>query len=122
MRRAAALCALAAALAPACRRQGPPGPVGTAGEPGGSGLGSYQIVRQGELIAAAGGLAVRARCPEGTRVVGGGWRTGDPSVSVASSAPSRRGDLWLVWFMNSSATFQQVEVAAICARAGRGGR
>ena len=121
MRPAATLGCLATALALACRL-GPGGPAGAAGEPGGPGLGAYQIVRQGEMIAAAGGLAVRARCPEGTSVVGGGWRTGGPSVSVASSAPSRRGDLWLVWFMNSSATFQQVEVAAICARAGRGGR
>jgi hypothetical protein len=64
--------ALAAGLA-AAGCQGPPGSPGADGQAGPSGFTGYEIVRLQELLPPASGRHFRLKCPDGKRVVSGGW-------------------------------------------------
>jgi hypothetical protein len=105
--------------------QGVQGPQGPQGPPGFSG---YQLARAQEFVAAGQHAEVTVLCPEGKRVLGGGFLVETPlDVKVGASAPwctdavcggNFVTDRWTVIVENTGAVTRQVNVAALCAFVG----
>lgn len=103
--------------------QGVAGPVGPAGAPGAAGVSGYEIVHGTHvLIQANSSATVRANCPSGKVVIGGGWQmdTG-PSNSLIQrgSGVGPFGGLqsWSASVHNTSAAIPAVTAWAICINA-----
>jgi hypothetical protein len=107
---------------------GPTGATGAQGLQGPPGFSGYQLVRAQEYVAAGQHAEVAVLCPEGERVLGGGFLVETPlDVKVGGSAPwctdvSCAGnfvtDRWTVVVENTGVVTRQVNVVAICASVG----
>jgi eukaryotic-like serine/threonine-protein kinase len=92
--------------------------------PAPGGLASYQIVTTDVTLPAGGFQRDTARCPAGTKVLGGGAQvvgagSADFETQIQESTPGTIGggaqDLWLVAVNNLSNTQRTVRIYAVCA-------
>jgi hypothetical protein len=110
-------------------RQGPAGPPGPQGAPGPPGA-----FRTTNITTAEGSVAKlcpssgdrncisgisEARCPSGTKAVGGGW-TGDNgqgplNATVSSNGPDGLDEGWVVAMINNSSAETDFHARAVCA-------
>ena len=91
---------------------GPQGPQGPQGVPGLSGLQRVHVVKD---LAAATSDAVSAVCPEGKRVVGGGFSSANVDVVTSTAASDLSG--WVVGGRSGSMN-GYLSAYAICAQVG----
>ncbi len=93
--------------------QGPQGPQGPAG-----GLNGLQYVVIGEDVPKTSSAAWSAPCPAGTKVLGGGVSSFNPSViSIQESAPLNDGAGWAVQVHNGGGSTLGIFAWAVCAAA-----
>jgi hypothetical protein len=97
------------------------GLVGPQGPPGTPGVSAYEIVSHKESVAAGATASVKAVCPTGKKVLGGGFNVETPTdVKVFASEPSDgAGNVndhqWTVTVQNSGTAARQTTATAICA-------
>ena len=97
------------------------GLVGPQGPPGTPGVSAYEIVSHKESVAAGATASVKAVCPTGKKVLGGGFNIETPTdVKVFASEPSDgAGNVndhqWTVTVQNSGTAARQTTATAICA-------
>ena len=92
------------------RPQGPQGPAG--------GLNGLQYVVIGEDVPKTSSAAWSAPCPAGTKVLGGGVSSFNPSViSIQESAPLDDGAGWAVQVHNGGGSTLGIFAWAVCATA-----
>jgi|SRR5919106_2545175 hypothetical protein len=89
----------------------------------GTGFSGYVLVRNQQYLAPGEHAEVSVSCPEGQRVLGGGFVIETPTdVKVAGSAPWEAGnfvtDRWTVIAQNVGTLTRQVNVVATCAFVG----
>jgi hypothetical protein len=108
--------------------QGPQGLQGPEGPQGPPGFSGYQLARAQENVGPGQHAAVVVLCPEGERVLGGGFLVETPlDVKVGGSAPwctdptcagNFVTDRWTVVVENTGVVTRQVNVVALCAFVG----
>lgn len=97
------------------------GLVGPQGPPGTPGVSAYEIVSHKESVAAGATANVRAQCPTGKKVLGGGFNIESPTdVKVLASEPSDgAGNIsnqqWNAMVQNTGTAARQTTATAICA-------
>lgn len=98
--------------------EGPEGPQGPEGPPGQDGVLGYETVFEQGSVDASSTEAVRADCPEGKRVLGGGF-SHDPidgmQVTRLGPAGVPPDSAWLAAARNTTDSPQRLTVHAICA-------
>lgn len=93
---------------------GPPGPEGATGPAGPLGLERIQADSPFNFVATK---EVAAVCPEGKKVIGGGYLFfyGGPTVPIRTNVPTLDLSAWLVSGTNFENTEWSVSAVAICA-------
>jgi hypothetical protein len=99
--------------------QGEPGPQGLQGIQGHAGISGLEIVQVNSGTQDAYRIDVFADCPNGKKVLGGGFQTAGNNieVSVGTNAPNINGSGWVVSMAQNDLTprLWSIEVWAICA-------
>jgi hypothetical protein len=97
--------------------QGVQGPQGIQGVQGPAGISGLERVQENSPFDAVATKQVRAYCPTGKKVVGGGYLFffGGPTVPIRTNAPTLDLDSWLVSGTNFENTPWSVTAIAICA-------
>ena len=97
---------------------GPTGAQGPQGSQGPAGVSGLQYVVIGEDVPKTSSAAWSAPCPAGTKVLGGGVSSFNPSViSIQESAPLNDGAGWAVQVHNGGGSTLGIFAWAVCAAA-----
>jgi hypothetical protein len=87
------------------------------GAVGSSGLDVKTVFAEGDVPSMAAGL-VRAACPTGYQVTGGGFNTHKSGVEVSASSPEDIFETWVVDAFNHTDETAQILDWAVCIKAG----
>lgn len=96
---------------------GPQGQAGPQGPQGTPGISGYQVVLANEItVADRASVQQTIRCPEGKRVVGGGFDSNSSSGLTLnrSGAPNADGVAWFIRVTNDSGSERRIQGQAIC--------
>lgn len=94
---------------------GPTGPAGPQGEPGPAAAAAYRMLINQAIMTGTGEKTVRANCPTGYVITGGGYQFSLDGPIVATR-PAGNGAAWEVIHYKTYSGNQPITVYALCAQ------